>query len=159
MTKISLRIVCIAKTNGLYKVPKNAFGDCTVMWNTVPFQSCRYVCRRLDDEDKENMMPDSLALQEFHSKKTSIGKSRRLTFLYLFSATAGLIVHSLAPCTELGPSDILVLSSFFLLYFSKRLFLTPVCSLSSSAIIVWMRTCLAFVRGSVRIEAWNKQRS
>jgi F-box protein 25/32 len=28
--------------------------------------------RWLDDEDKENMMPDSLALQEFHSKKTSI---------------------------------------------------------------------------------------
>jgi hypothetical protein len=44
-------------------------------------------------------MPDSLALQEFHSKKTGIGKSRRLTFFVCpcFRTSVGLIVQSLAP--------------------------------------------------------------
>jgi hypothetical protein len=36
-----------------------------------------YICiyRRLDEEDKENLISDNLALQAFHSKKSSAGKS------------------------------------------------------------------------------------
>lgn len=134
----------------------------TIKWNTVPFQSCWYVCRRLDDEDKENMMPDSLALQEFQSKKTSIGKSRRLSLFCasLFSNQCSLTVQSLAPYAELSPNDFFDLSFFFfIILLFKRLFLTLIWALSSSGILVWMRACLAFVRGSVWIEAWSKQLS
>ena len=147
------------------KKAKITLGECTMKWNTVPFQSCWYVCRRLDDEDKENMMPDSLALQEFHSKKTSIGKSRRLSFFVppCFRTNVGLIVPSLASYTELTPNDFFDLSFCVCvcvcLLLLNRLFLTLIWTLSSSRILVWMRTCLAFVRDSVRMEAWSKQLS
>ena len=60
------------------------------------------------------MIPDSLALQEFHSKKTSIGKSGRLSFFVppCFRTSVGLIVQSLAPYAELSPNDSFDLSFF-----------------------------------------------
>jgi len=128
-------------------------------WNTAPFQSCWYVCRRLDDEDKENMMPDSLALQEFHSKKTSIGKSRRLSSFYtsLFSNQCrpnSAVVGFLRWAKSKRLLWFVFL--FFILVF-KRLFFTLIWTFSSSGILVWMRACLVFVRDSVRIEAWSEQ--
>jgi len=70
------------------------------------------------------MIPDSLALQEFHSKKTSIGKSRRLFFCTsLFSNQCRPIMQSFAPYGELSPNDFFDLSFFFFLFcFSKDYF-------------------------------------
>jgi len=68
-------------------------------------------------------MPDSLALQEFHSKKTSIGKSRRLFFCTsLFSNKCRPIVQSLAPYGELSPNDFFDLSFFLNFAFQKITF-------------------------------------
>jgi len=68
-------------------------------------------------------MPDSLALQEFHSKKTSIGKSRRLFFCTsLIPNKCRPIVQSLAPYYELSPNDFFDLSFFFYFAFQKIVF-------------------------------------